>query len=235
MANGITIELRKKSNDELAELIVKLKAQLLQQRFSMANGEAEKLHTIQEIRRTIARALTIINERGITISLSKTKQAKKASAAVYSTKNTTAIKAIHKIEDESVKPKTTIKAEKVKAVNKEINSVGKVVKVKTTTAKPATKHATAKKATVAKTATAKTATAKKATVAKTATAKPAAAKKVVAAKKPAAKKPAAKKPVEPVKKPVTKKVAAVKKTTTAKKPAVKKTTAKTPTTTKGLK
>lgn len=65
MANSITKDLRKKSTEELAELIVKMKEQLLQIRFSIANGEAEKLHTANQIRKTIARALTIINERKI--------------------------------------------------------------------------------------------------------------------------------------------------------------------------
>lgn len=65
MANSITKDLRKKSTEELAELIVKMKEQLLQIRFSVANGEAEKLHTANQIRKTIARALTIINERKI--------------------------------------------------------------------------------------------------------------------------------------------------------------------------
>lgn len=63
MASNMTKDLRKKSTEELAELIVKMKEQLLQIRFSVANGEAEKLHTASQIRKTIARALTIINER----------------------------------------------------------------------------------------------------------------------------------------------------------------------------
>ncbi len=63
MASSMTKDLRKKTTEELAELIVKMKEQLLQIRFSVANGEAEKLHTANQIRKTIARALTIINER----------------------------------------------------------------------------------------------------------------------------------------------------------------------------
>lgn len=63
MASSMTKDLRKKTTEELAELIVKMKEQLLQIRFSVANGEAEKLHTASQIRKTIARALTIINER----------------------------------------------------------------------------------------------------------------------------------------------------------------------------
>ncbi len=63
MANSMTKDLRKKSNAELAELISKCKDQLLQIRFSVANGEAEKLHVVSGIKKTIARSLTILNER----------------------------------------------------------------------------------------------------------------------------------------------------------------------------
>lgn len=65
MANSITKDLRKKSNAELAELITKCKQQLLEIRFNVANGEAEKLHVISGIKKTIARSLTILNERAL--------------------------------------------------------------------------------------------------------------------------------------------------------------------------
>ena len=79
MANSMTKDLRKKTTEELAELIVKLKEQLLQIRFSVANGEAEKLHTANQIRKTIARALTIINERKIETMNKKDQSLKGAS------------------------------------------------------------------------------------------------------------------------------------------------------------
>lgn len=63
MANSINKELREKSNEELNALIIKMKEQLLQIRFNIANGEQEKLHTINQIKKTIARSMTIINER----------------------------------------------------------------------------------------------------------------------------------------------------------------------------
>lgn len=62
MAN-VNKELRAKTNAELLTLVNKLKEQLLQVRFSMANGETDKLATVKDIRKTIARALTILNER----------------------------------------------------------------------------------------------------------------------------------------------------------------------------
>ncbi|MDR3330243.1 MAG: 50S ribosomal protein L29 [Mycoplasmataceae bacterium] len=62
-------ELRKKTNEELCSLIMRLKLQLLESRFRMASGELEKTNTLPEIRKTIARALTILNERGIKLSI----------------------------------------------------------------------------------------------------------------------------------------------------------------------
>ncbi len=62
MAN-VNKELRAKTNSELLTLVKKLKEQLLQVRFSMANGENDKSANVKEIRKTIARALTILNER----------------------------------------------------------------------------------------------------------------------------------------------------------------------------
>lgn len=70
MSNSINKDLRKKTNAELAELIVKCKEQLLQIRFNVANGESEKLHTIDGIRKMIARSFTILNERSMQINQS---------------------------------------------------------------------------------------------------------------------------------------------------------------------
>lgn len=64
MAN-MTKELRKKTTEELLSLVSKAKQQLLQIRFDIANGDAEKLQNVKEIRRTIARILTILNERSL--------------------------------------------------------------------------------------------------------------------------------------------------------------------------
>ncbi len=50
-------ELNQKTNEELCNLIVRLKLQLLESRFKMASGELEKTHKIREIRKTIAQAL----------------------------------------------------------------------------------------------------------------------------------------------------------------------------------
>lgn len=61
--SSITKDLRKKTNEELTDIVSKLKMQLVEIRFSVTSGETEKLANASEIRKTIARALTIINER----------------------------------------------------------------------------------------------------------------------------------------------------------------------------
>lgn len=74
-------ELRTKTNEELCDLVIKCKEQLLQIRFNIANGEAEKLHTIKEIKKTIARSLTILNERNSNINNPAVNQAKTKKAS----------------------------------------------------------------------------------------------------------------------------------------------------------
>lgn len=61
--SSITKDLRKKTDEELKQMVLDLKAKLLSLRFAAANGEAEKSHLMKEVRKTIARALTILNER----------------------------------------------------------------------------------------------------------------------------------------------------------------------------
>lgn len=63
-------ELRQKTDNELGELIAKLKVQLLETRFKMANGELENIHKRKEIKKTIAMAMTVLSERNIKISFS---------------------------------------------------------------------------------------------------------------------------------------------------------------------
>lgn len=61
--SSVTKDLRKKTNEELADIVSKLKTQLIEIKFSVTSGETEKLANASEIKKTIARALTIINER----------------------------------------------------------------------------------------------------------------------------------------------------------------------------
>ena len=72
-------ELRKKTTQELTELIIKCKEQLLQIRFSIANGETEKASNINELKKTIARSFTILNERMNTNQKESNQNQKKAS------------------------------------------------------------------------------------------------------------------------------------------------------------
>ncbi|MBP5256878.1 MAG: 50S ribosomal protein L29 [Mycoplasma sp.] len=67
--NRETQELNKKTNDELCALITRLNSQLLESRFKMAVGEIDKTHIIQQIRKTIARCMFIVNQRGYDISI----------------------------------------------------------------------------------------------------------------------------------------------------------------------
>lgn len=61
-------ELIKKTDNELGHLILKLKHKLLEMRFRIANGEVEELHKVSEIKKTIARTMTVLTQRGIKIS-----------------------------------------------------------------------------------------------------------------------------------------------------------------------
>lgn len=63
-------DLRTKSDNELGNLISKLKVQLLEMRFKIANGEVEGIHKLKEIRKTIAMAMTVLSERNVKISFS---------------------------------------------------------------------------------------------------------------------------------------------------------------------
>lgn len=63
-------ELRTKTDNELGNLISKLKIQLLEMRFKIANGEVEGLHKFKEIKKTIAMAMTVLSERNVKISFS---------------------------------------------------------------------------------------------------------------------------------------------------------------------
>ncbi|MDR0985503.1 MAG: 50S ribosomal protein L29 [Mycoplasmataceae bacterium] len=66
---NINKELKQKTNEELCSLIMRLKLQLLEARFKMASGELEKVNQLQEIRKTIARAMTILTQRHIDLTI----------------------------------------------------------------------------------------------------------------------------------------------------------------------
>jgi large subunit ribosomal protein L29 len=67
--SNINKELRTKSNEDLCALVFRMKMQLLESRFKIAAGEMQKTHTIVDIRRTIARVLTILKQRNIDLTI----------------------------------------------------------------------------------------------------------------------------------------------------------------------
>ncbi|MDR2461989.1 MAG: 50S ribosomal protein L29 [Mycoplasmataceae bacterium] len=62
-------ELNKQTNEELCLLIAKTKLQLLEARFLQASGDLEKINKAKNIKKVIARALTILNTRKIAFSM----------------------------------------------------------------------------------------------------------------------------------------------------------------------
>lgn len=68
-------ELRKKSNKELGNLIIQMKAQLLEYRFKAAAGSLEKTHQVKLAKKTIAMSYTILKERNVDLIISSTDHA----------------------------------------------------------------------------------------------------------------------------------------------------------------
>lgn len=58
-----TSEIRKLSNDDINKKITELKAQLFDLRMKQATGNLDKPHKINELRKTIARLKTVLNEK----------------------------------------------------------------------------------------------------------------------------------------------------------------------------
>jgi large subunit ribosomal protein L29 len=59
-----TRELREKSRDELEELYDDLREELFRLRAQRAVSQLEKSHRVKEVRRTIARVMTILKDGG---------------------------------------------------------------------------------------------------------------------------------------------------------------------------
>jgi large subunit ribosomal protein L29 len=57
-------ELRERSVDELNKQLGELEEQLFKLRFQKSTGQIENPQKIREVRKDIARVLTVINERG---------------------------------------------------------------------------------------------------------------------------------------------------------------------------
>ncbi|MDR1991790.1 MAG: 50S ribosomal protein L29 [Mycoplasmataceae bacterium] len=131
-------ELRAKTNEELCSLIMRLKLQLLESRFRMASGELEKTNMLPEIRKTIARSLTILNERGMKLSIGT------HGITMHNTK-TNEVKSITNLVQEALKAttaqdnKSNTKTETVKeAINEATILAAKKVKDESTATPPST-------------------------------------------------------------------------------------------------
>lgn len=136
--NRETKELNTKTNDELCALITRLNSQLLESRFKMAVGEVDKTHVISQIRKTIARCMFILNQRGYDISI--------GSHGVYTIdKKTNKVQNVtQKVQKILSEPETTSKKEAKKEEPKTISKKEEPKKPATVKAKK-DKPATAKK------------------------------------------------------------------------------------------
>lgn len=107
-------DLRKKTDLELGDLISKLKVQLLEMRFKMANGQVNEVHKISGIKKTIAMAMTVLSERNIKVSFST-----HSIQLIKDVKGKQEIKAIKISSLASEEPKATKKVTNVKKVESE--------------------------------------------------------------------------------------------------------------------
>lgn len=58
-----TSEIRKMSNEEISKKITELKSQIFELRMKQSTGNLDKPHKINELRKTVARLKTVLNEK----------------------------------------------------------------------------------------------------------------------------------------------------------------------------
>lgn len=75
-----TAELRSKSKDELKDLVLGLKKEQFNLRMQAATGSLENASRIKEVRKTIARAKTLINETPEAAAKAAARPAKKTAS-----------------------------------------------------------------------------------------------------------------------------------------------------------
>lgn len=68
--------MRAKSADELKEMVMNLRKEQMTMRFQKSGQQLEKTHTLNALRRDIARAKTLINEQKLGIAAKPAKKAK---------------------------------------------------------------------------------------------------------------------------------------------------------------
>ncbi|HSC19704.1 MAG: 50S ribosomal protein L29 [Alphaproteobacteria bacterium] len=62
-AKGTIEDLRASSGDQLGDQLSKLKKEQFNLRFQRANGQLEKTSRVREVRKQIARVMTVMNEQ----------------------------------------------------------------------------------------------------------------------------------------------------------------------------
>jgi large subunit ribosomal protein L29 len=62
-AKGTIEDLRANSGDQLGDQLSKLKKEQFNLRFQRANGQLEKTNRVREVRKQIARIMTVMNEQ----------------------------------------------------------------------------------------------------------------------------------------------------------------------------
>jgi large subunit ribosomal protein L29 len=156
MSNKLNKDLLNKTNEELSILVFRLKLQLLEFRFRRQSGDFAKVHLVSEIKKTIARVLTILKSRSIELSIGT------HGISMYDRKNNT-VKSLNKEANEVMQETPTAfeKPEEAKmnaktVVDKEVKNIIKtednVLAKANTKAKPArSSQVKVKKAAIRKT------------------------------------------------------------------------------------
>ena len=81
-------DFRQKTDQELIDIVKKLRIKLLEYRFKSANGEFDKFHQVRFAKKSLAQALTILHERNVKtdhLQLEKLENLKKAKS-IFSAK-----------------------------------------------------------------------------------------------------------------------------------------------------
>ena len=84
----INKDFRQKTDQELIDIVKKLRIKLLEYRFKAASGEFEKFHQVRFAKKSLAQALTILRERNVKtdhLQLEKLENLKKAKS-IFSAK-----------------------------------------------------------------------------------------------------------------------------------------------------
>jgi ribosomal protein L29 len=120
--SNIIKELNTKTSQELAILVFRLKLQLLEYRFKKQAGQLEKSHMTNEVKKTIAKAMTVLKSRNVDISIGThglTMYDRTNNKVISLNKEASeVINATNKVVDEA----TSKKANK-KTVDKEVNDI----------------------------------------------------------------------------------------------------------------